>query len=279
MNLVRSLRVLCLTAALLVSCGSTARPESAADASPSNASSSSATVAAVAASSVPPSSATVPSASVCPPVAAPVINPAPPTPIAAFAGTNGGSKVFAVIESVDLAGMRLTVTFSNSSTGGLPSGAPPTLRATLRVTTASRMQDVVPSRLPLAGAVAASATRLALGPGAPAMPAKGQVFVVSLDACQVAVVRQAATLAQAAPAGATEWVLTVPIGKEFPTGSYVVVSAFKPIQLADLRPGDLLVSGNPAVPFGLVFTGAGSDLVLTRLIRACYAVPCPFAPE
>jgi hypothetical protein len=67
--------------------------------------------------------------------------------------------------------------------------------------------------------------------------------------------------------------------RSLPSGSFVVVSAFKAIQLADLRPADPLVSGNPYAPFGLVFAGAAPDLVLTRLIRACYAVPCSFASE
>lgn len=69
---------------------------------------------------------------------------------------------------------------------------------------------------------------------------RAQLFVVSLDAWQVAVVRQAATLAEPAPFGAAEWVLATPIPRESPSGSFVVVSAFKAIQLADLRPGDLL---------------------------------------
>ena len=102
---------------------------------------------------------------------------------------------------------------------------------------------------------------------------------MSLDACQVAFARQAANIGQPAAAGATEWILAAPLGKEFPAEAFVVVSAFKAIGLPDLRPGDLLASGNPAMPFGLVFTGGGGDAVLTRLIRACYDVPCPFPAE
>lgn len=275
---VLTLRVPALIAVLVISCGTAVKPDVPSDASAPNSVPSSAVATATVASSVAPSQPpTVTSA--CPSAGAVARTAAPPpTPIAPFGGS-GGSKMSAAIESVDPTARRITVTFSNSSTGGLASDAPRSFRATLRVTGSSVMQDVVTSRLPLAAAVARTETKIALSPGAPAMPAKAQVFIVSLDACQAVVVRQPATLAQPAAAGAAEWSLAAPVGTAFPAGAFVVVSAFKSIQFADLRPGDPLLSANPSAPFGLVFSGAAPDFVLTRLIRACYDVPCPFAPE
>ena len=256
-------------ALLATACGSAAAPAAASNASGVVGASSTGTA-------TNPASV-LPSVSTCPALASPApasSRPAMPTPIAAFTGRNGASKVFAVVESIEAEAQRLTVIFPNSSTGGLPSGAALTARATLRVTADSLLQHVAAVAAPLSAAIDAGANRLPLGPNAPAVAAKTSVVVLSVDECKVAV-RQPATVAQAAAAGSAEWVLAAPLGRSFPTGSKVILSQLMPLRLADLRAGDLLLSDHPSQFFGLAFTGAAPDFVLTRLVRVCSDDPCP----
>jgi hypothetical protein len=197
-----------------------------------------------------------------------------PTPVGAFTGKNGGNIVFALVESVDLPAQQLTVTFSNFSTGGLPSGAPPTARASLRVTSASVLQQVAARSIPLAAGLTASSTTLPLSAGAPAIAAKAPVVVIGTDECRLEV-RQPANVNQAAPAGASEWILAAPFGRVFSAEARVVVPEVKTLALGDLKPGDLLSGTSGPLLFGLVFSGSAPDFVLTRLLRACKDDPCP----
>jgi hypothetical protein len=252
-----------------MACGSSAGPGAAASTPP-------ATSSVVAAT--PPATA-----SSCP-TAAPRAQPTPiaplPTPVAAFVGT-GGNQIFARVESVDVSGQQVTVTFPRGSTGTGSNTASPaqtpgpaTWQATLRVTAASVLQQLATTSVSLAMPIEPTATILPLAPGAPAVTAKSGVVVMGLDACKLEV-RQPATLAQSAPAGAGEWVLAAAVGKAFGPGSTVVAAEVKPLPLGDLKPGDLLAGVSGPLLFGLTFSGTAPNLVLTRLLRACKDDPCP----
>ncbi|MDQ2912260.1 MAG: hypothetical protein M3T56_03285 [Chloroflexota bacterium] len=196
------------------------------------------------------------------------------TPVGAFAGKNGGSVVFAIVESVDAGAQLFVVTFPNSSTGGLAAGAPPTVRATLRVTSASVLQQVAARKTRLVAGLTPASMALPLGPGAPAVPAKAPVVLIGVDECGLEI-QHTATVNQAAAAGSTEWALAAPLGRAFPAGANVVVAEVKALQLSDLQSGDTLIGTSGQLLFGLVFVGSAPDFVLTRLLRACKDDPCP----
>lgn len=188
-------------------------------------------------------------------------------------------QVLARVEAVDLAVGQLTVTFPRSSTGGasaIPGGtpAPRSWQATLRVTSASLLQQVATTRVSLAAPVESTATTLKLVSGAPAVTARSGLLVVGLDECKLEVL-QPATLAQSAAAGAGEWVLTGQLTKAFPAGAAVIVSEVKPIPLGEIKGGDLLSGIGGPFLFGLAFSGTAPNFVLTRLLRACQDDPCP----
>lgn len=197
--------------------------------------------------------------------------------VAAFAGENGASKVVAFVESVDLAGQRITLTFPNSSTGGLATPAAAISRVTVRVTSASVLQQVVASEMPLTAPVPVAGTKLTIASGAPALPARAPVVVIGLDQCGVITSTVRTTLTQPVAAGSTEWTIATPLGTLLPTGA-VVSSALVPLALSDLNEGDVLVGSGGALIFGLVFSGRAPDYVLTRLLRPCRHDPCPAPP-
>jgi len=200
-----------------------------------------------------------------------------PGSVAPFAGENGASKVFAFVESVDVAGQRITLTFPNSSTGGLATPAASTSRVTVRVTSASVLQQVVVYEIPLTAPVPVAGTKLVIADGAPAQPARAAVVVIGLDACGAITSTVRTTLTQAVAAGGHEWTIATPLGTLLPQGA-VVSSALVPLALSDLKEGDVLVGPGGSLIFGLVFSGRAPDYVLTRLIRACRHDPCPAPP-
>ena len=200
-----------------------------------------------------------------------------PGSVAPFAGESGASKVFAFVESVDLAGQRITLTFPNSSTGGLATPAAANSRVTVRVTSASMLQQIVASEIPLTAPVPVASTKLAVANGAPALPARAPVVVIGLDACGVITSTVRTMLTQAVAAGSAEWTIATALGTLLPQGA-VVSSALVPLALSDLKEGDVLAGPGGTLIFGLVFSGRAPDYVLTRLLRACRHDPCPAPP-
>lgn len=185
--------------------------------------------------------------------------------------------MFAFVESVDVAGQRITVTFPNSSTGGLATFAAPGARVTVRVTSGSVLQQIVAYEIPLTAPVPVAGTKLVIADGAPAQPARAPVIVIGLDTCGGITSTVRTTLTQAVVAGSNEWTITTALGTLLPQGA-VISSALAPLALSDLKEGDVLVGSSGPLLFGLVFSGRAPDYVLTRLLRACRHEPCPAPP-
>lgn len=196
------------------------------------------------------------------------------TPIATFTGSTGTSAVFALVESVDMGGATLTAVFPRASTGGASAADPPSWRVTLRITGASVVQKVATTFVPLADAVGPAATTLTFKAAAPAVAAKAPAILLSTDECGLEV-RQSVTITQAAAAGAREWTMAAPLGRALSANTSAVIAELKPLALADLNPGDLLVGPGSGATFGLVFNGSAPNFVLTRLVRECKDDPCP----
>jgi hypothetical protein len=280
-NTSRRLILIALAGAFSIMCGSTgpsAEPSAASSGSSTAASGLAATTASAAATLVVTASP-APTTTACPsPTPRLAARLAPlPTPVAAFAGDNGGSKVFAIVESVDVAGQRITFTFADSGTSGLGTAAALTARATLRVTSSSVLQQIVAHEIALTAPVLVAGTRLAIADGAPALPARAPVIVIGLDGCGAVTSTVRTTLTQAVAAGTKEWTIATALGTLLPRGA-VICSETVPLALSDLKEGDVIAGPGGALIFGLLFDGRAPDYVLTRLLGACRQDPCPAPP-
>lgn len=212
------------------------------------------------------------------PTARPSRSPIVPLlPIVDFTRANGGSAKLGSIELLDAATQTLTIVYPNITTGGLPPGAPASFRVTVRVTDASVLQQVSAVAVPLTAAGTFGKPTFRVRADGPALPAKAPVVVVNIDRCGIETGRYSTTLAEAVPAGASEWTVTNAPGFDAGVGSKVVYSVIKPLAFAELKVGDAL-TGTPGHLASAEFTGNPPTYTLVRLTRACLDDACPSYP-